>query len=477
MLIASYPNLRAVILCSLLLSSGTAYSQGFNFSPATYYSRGFSGSAPRRIVAKDINADGRADIFLSVAAAPRLSNQYLTFLQSVNGGFAAPVSWPIPGSSGNAGHIEIVDVTGDSKPDVVVGGGAVTLYTNLGNSNFSTGTSITTSGTSELSRTLAVGDFNGDGHTDLATNGVSTPGGSTTMKLLYNNGSGQFTTQPLTLSGYYIESIAVGRLNTDSRPDLSVVGLYGGNCSTYLNTNTTGTSNNFAAVPGINPSGAVGSNGYLADVDGDQLDDFLSPHGSNVIFLHRSIGNGQFGGVEQLPYPDGLNSPRRLTTADFDNDGNLDLVASGNSAVLLYRNLGNANFAAPVSIAMPAAVIDLASGDVDGNGKLDLVVLLNSANPIAVLLNQTALSTQKPTLLSSLALYPNPASEKVNIELSDAVFPVQVKLVNMLGQTVATHTIQSNNQRFPVEKLSSGAYRAVITDAKNHQTVRPLQIR
>ncbi|HEX8424952.1 T9SS type A sorting domain-containing protein [Hymenobacter sp.] len=470
MLIPFYPNLRATIFWGFVLSGSTTYSQGLTFSPATYYSKGFSGSIPHHVAVKDINADGRADIFLSVGAAPRLNNQYLTLLQSVAGGFAAPVSWPISSSSSCAGYIEITDLTGDSRPDVVVGGNCVTLFTNLGNSIFSAGTLLISSFSYPQSNNLAVADFNGDGRNDLVVGG----GG---LKLLYNNGYGQFTTQEL--SNTYSESVAVGRLNTDSRPDLSVVGLYGGSCVTYINTGSI--NNSLAAVNGANPSGTAGLNNYLADVDGDQLDDFLSPYGTNTIYLRRGIGNGQFGSLEQIPYPkNGSTSFRRLTAIDFDNDGNLDLVASGDDAILIYRNLGNAAFAAPVSISMAGPVIDLANGDVDGNGKPDLVVLINpstSLGEIAVLFNQTALSTRQPTALSRVALYPNPAAGTVNAELPNATFPVQIKLVNTLGQTIAIHLLQSSSQSFSVSTLAPGMYRALITDARYHQTVRALQVK
>ncbi len=80
-------------------------------------------------------------------------------------------------------------------------------------------------------------------------------------------------------------------------------------------------------------------------------------------------------------YPTGLyGSNSTLAEADFDGDGDRDLVTSGNSTVTnknsvsILRNRGDATFDEPVIYELPAGTIrQLVVGDVDGDGAIDIV--------------------------------------------------------------------------------------------------------
>ena len=75
---------------------------------------------------------------------------------------------------------------------------------------------------------------------------------------------------------------------------------------------------------------------------------------------------------------------------DFDNDGFIDLALAGasksdQSGLRLIRNLGNGRFEEQASLlpGLPSTVEDVETGDLDGDGDLDLV-LLSAGRPIVL---------------------------------------------------------------------------------------------
>jgi hypothetical protein len=78
-----------------------------------------------------------------------------------------------------------------------------------------------------------------------------------------------------------------------------------------------------------------------------------------------------------------------ITTGDVDGDGDLDLLTgniTGNTVSLL-RNAGNGTFGTATSITVGVGPTDLALADVDGDGDLDLLVSNFTDNTVSVRLN------------------------------------------------------------------------------------------
>jgi hypothetical protein len=172
------------------------------------------------MAAADFNGDGKTD--LAVAAQ---GGSVCVLLGNGDGTLKAPVTYPISGSF--VGPVGVGDFNGDGKLDLVVGLFPTGLLVYLGNGDgsFQTPRAV---GSQDYSGSLVVGDFNGDGRLDIAVSdsqvSVSHAGAVT---LLLGNGDGTF--QPpvdYRVASQQTAGLAIGDFNGDGRTDLAVTTLF-----------------------------------------------------------------------------------------------------------------------------------------------------------------------------------------------------------------------------------------------------------
>src|SRR5439155_10222509 len=84
--------------------------------------------------------------------------------------------------------------------------------------------------TGDGSNSLAIGDLNADGKPDLATANYRT----NTVSVLLGNGDGSFGVKTDYGTGVYPSSVAIDDLNGDGRPDLAVADLSSNTVSLLL---------------------------------------------------------------------------------------------------------------------------------------------------------------------------------------------------------------------------------------------------
>ncbi len=173
------------------------------------------------------------------------------------------------------------------------------------------------------------------------------------------------------------QSLGSGDFNGDGKRDLvstadgdTNVEVYFGNGDGSLQEPPSG-----AAVGGR--AGGVA----VADFDGDGLLDlavanFMSdppPTGpstvTNVSVL-KSLGNGAF--AEAVPYFVGNRDFHDVAAGDLNGDGKPDLVVATHPSVAVLLNNGNGTFAAKVDYPMPGLCRTVTIADLNGDGKLDL---------------------------------------------------------------------------------------------------------
>src|SRR5262249_46807645 len=141
------------------------------------------------------------------------------------------------------------------------------------------------------------------------------------------------------------------------------------------------------------------------DLDGDGRTDLVTvnaeifnPAGSASVLLNS--GGGQFAGARDYLSTAIINGPvpDDAVTADFNGDGKLDLaVANGtfnsNSVGVILGN-GDGSFGPPADYATSPESLSIAAGDLNGDGKPDLVTADRGPRPtndpgnVSVLLNQ-----------------------------------------------------------------------------------------
>lgn len=140
----------------------------------------------------------------------------------------------------------------------------------------------------------------------------------------------------------------------------------------------------------------------LGDFDGDGKIDFASTSSSgNKISVNRNISTIGFFNNDFYSTYTGVNNPHYITCGDLDGDGKLDLVVANNNGLSLsiFRNIssgpGNIAFAAKVDITTGENPRNVVIVDLDGNGKPEIVNTNggSSGNNISVFRNISTIGT------------------------------------------------------------------------------------
>lgn len=296
------------------------------------------------------------------------------------------VDFPLSANTRDA--IEVADFDDDGKMDVVVVDNYST--TKIFQNAATAGQPITATSLTELGTTYTAGynivalDIDGDGKMDLH-NGYG---------LLQNNGAGtvSFLSGP---NGIYTNTggfnyAAIADFNKDGKIDMAQVNG-GANIQVYENRSVNGpyTYNGNLSTFNITATSLARPNNYggivAEDFDGDGYEDIIVTNqtAANMTFY---LNNKIYGPISASSfsflgnYSTSGSQPIGLTANDFDRDGKIDIaVAYFNSTfVSVYRNIssiGDISFAAPVDIVAQNKGYNIASQDLDGDGKPEIVVI------------------------------------------------------------------------------------------------------
>lgn len=148
------------------------------------------------------------------------------------------------------------------------------------------------------------------------------------------------------------------------------------------------------------PAGSVASDVVIADLDNDGRSDIASIDTLNSelrVFRNAVAANSASAGIFSAPVVfDTDHGPVRLAAADLNGDGKLDLAVVNQSASTLsiFRNAGSVGsiaFAAPIHIDTPLSPSDLAVGDVNHDGKPELIVSSKTAGRVTIYPNSAPL--------------------------------------------------------------------------------------
>ena len=227
---------------------------------------------------------------------------------------------------------------------------------------------------------VLAGDWNHDGWPDLAAT-CYTP--NDRLYVILNNGAGQFLTPVIYPTGLDPRSIASGDFDLDGDLDLAVANQGSGGYNTaigvYLNQGT-GT---FSA-PVYYYSGSYPASLLSADFDGDGDIDLVCTTGANglqhYISLLRNNGAGTFQQSQQQFNTTPCTMVAQIA-ADIDADGDTDLVGIRSTdygqpgdSLVYFRNDSYGQFTSSYPVALPDGPWGVAANDFDGDGDIDFAV-------------------------------------------------------------------------------------------------------
>jgi hypothetical protein len=326
------------------------------------------------IAAGDFNGDHVLDVAIWAIDSNTSDSEVHIFLGTGTGSFTTGGVFHAPNSNiFNPGPNSLVaaDVSGDGKLDLA----AMTPYNGVfiflgnGDGTFQTPVANATVCTSACGG-VAVGDLNGDGKLDLAFESNNTTGGG--ISILLNNGNGTFGTgiyYPVATSGVLAaNSVAIGDVNGDKVPDVVVSGS---SVSAIVFLNQGSGTFKVNGTVGTMPAGAT-NNIVLADINGDKKLDIVMPDGLGDVFTFLGKGTGLFSNGPAYPLQAATFGGNYLIAlVDFNKDGALDLLDTNgfnNNTVSLGR--GDGSFQTNQIYAYSASLVtnNLATADFNGDG-------------------------------------------------------------------------------------------------------------
>ncbi|HLJ45696.1 MAG TPA: FG-GAP-like repeat-containing protein [Bryobacteraceae bacterium] len=321
----------------------------------------------------------------------------LTIIPLNTGGIAAsPQLHAMPGI---ADGIAAADLNGDGYPDMIVAAGSISVLLRNPQGEFNTPVNYPLQSGSQAV-TLATADLNGDGKPDVVASSMFTANNGSfggTLDVALGNGGGTLGTQTSYAIGGYPggftntppSGVVVADFNGDGKPDVAAgyqadpTGSGSGGVSVLINRG--------GGVLGAAVNYAVGNFSVYCtgtgDFNGDgKMDLAVCAGGANFNFssagaigILTGVGDGTFRPASLLQVGSPAGFPQAMAVGDVNGDGKPDLVVSllssqGNTSIVVLLGNGNGTFRQLTPFSTPASGGAVALVDLNGDGVPDLVV-------------------------------------------------------------------------------------------------------
>ena len=382
----------AIMISAILNASCGVLSSDVTSTAATSGARFPVGTAPGSVEIADVNGDGKPDLVV----ANEQGGDVTILLGDGKGSFTQAKGSPFP-----AGHapndIAVGDFNRDGKLDLafanheekhltVLLGDGRGGFTPAPNSPFAADVKPHTHG-------VAAGDLNGDGNLDLVTDSWATD----QVEVLFGDGKGGFRTPGafFTVGKHPYQRVRVADVNGDRKTDIIATNLEGDNVTVLLGDGAGG----FRPSAGSPfPCGDSPFNFAVGDVSGDGKADLAvvnSPSstsdrsGKDGLTVLLGDGAGGFKMTAGSPFATG-EIPNLAAVGDVNGDGVADIAVSspdGNS-ITLFLTGGKGAVISSSTITVSGRPKGLAIRDLNGDGKADVVITNNGDNAVTVILSR-----------------------------------------------------------------------------------------
>ncbi|MBU0710527.1 VCBS repeat-containing protein, partial [bacterium] len=362
------------------------------------------------------------------------------------------------------------DYDNDGDLDILLSGfsSGSKIYRNNDNNSFTEQTGISLTGVSYSS--VAWGDYDNDGDLDILLTGNT--GSSYVSKIYRNNGNNSFSEQTgIILTGIEVGSVAWGDYDNDGDLDILLTGSSSGYISKIYRNNS---DDSFTEQTGISLTGVYNGSVAWGDYDNDgDLDILLTgwTGSTRVSKIYRNNGDNSF--TEQTGISLTGVYMSSVAWGDYDNDGDLDILLTGASSSewisKIYRNNGDDSFTEQTGISLIGIHIgSVAWGDYDNDGDLDIL-----------LTGQSGSSTYVSRIYRNNNLTPNsvptaPSGLTTSVTDSNATFSWNKSTDTETPQNGLTYNLYvsttpgSCQVKSPMADISSGYRKVVQLGNMNH---------
>jgi hypothetical protein len=269
----------------------------------------------------DLNSDGRND--LAVAFSTQ-SGTISILLNQGNRSFAAPVNYNSCNSSRGIaigdldqdGDNDLADINQCSKSGILLNSGrGIFAFNGM-------------YGNGSASKSIVLADFNRDSFKDIAYVNNTVNG---TVTVMFNNRNGTFGSPMLHYAGDLPDDLTVGDFDGDGNSDIAIANSYYSQIIILFNSSN-GSFPGYSEIDGGDTPTSIAS----ADLNGDSLLDLaVTSSGTNRLSVLLNRGNYNFAAPVSFNVG---QSPVDIAAGNLDGDSLPDLVAvnqgSGNITVL-----------------------------------------------------------------------------------------------------------------------------------------------
>ena len=424
----------------------------------------------------DIDSDGDQDLLITGTGGSSWGNTVL--YENISGIFYPISGTPFDSVGVSNGYVVFGDVDNDGDEDLLLAGDSMgqntitKLYINDGGDFYLRPTPIFAAGNA----CIDLLDMDNDNYWDVLISG-STTFSNTRTELYLNDGNGYFTAEvPNTgLIDVNYPCIAVSDIDGDGYNDVLISGDDNSgspfSCLTklYINDGLL----NFTEVIGTPfPDVSVrSSSNAFSDIDNDGDPDLLITGneciggGSFVSVLYENNG-GIFTEIPGIPFVQVYGSS--VAFSDVNGDGYADVLITGedttaNDVSKLYINDGSGGFDELLQDPFFGLYDgDVAFADIDNDGDND--VLLTGGNYNSKLyLNNGVNTTITEISIVKCEAFPNPSRDVFNVEFTSLVRQdLELRIINSIGEIVYIDNVNNHigaySNSISLEEYSKSIY-------------------